>query len=87
MPYHSYGYAVLCQLSSPESNVSSDTRRFEMGSPTNSVCATPGAQHFRIHVDLSGLFSGFAHHHLIEAQITGCANMMVLCLYPDISTA
>lgn len=37
-------------------------------------CVIPGRGHFYIHVGAGGLFGGFAHDHLIEAQrIEGCA--------------
>src|SRR5439155_9280486 len=40
----------------------------------NGPCVVPGRGHFQIHVGTSGLFGGFAHDHLIEAQkFEGCA--------------
>jgi polyisoprenoid-binding protein YceI len=40
------------------------------------VCVLPARGFFRIHADAGGLFSVFAHDHLIEAaKIDGCANV------------
>jgi polyisoprenoid-binding protein YceI len=40
----------------------------------NGPCVIPGRGYFRIHVGTGGLFGGFAHDHLIEAQkVEGCA--------------
>jgi polyisoprenoid-binding protein YceI len=42
----------------------------------NSACVVPGRGHFQIHAGTGGLFGGFAHDHLIEAQqIEGCAQI------------
>ena len=39
-------------------------------------CVVPERGYFRIHVGTGGLFGGFAHEHLVEAQkIAGCANL------------
>jgi len=39
-------------------------------------CVVQGRSHFRINVGTGGLFGGFAHSHLIEAQnIEGCASI------------
>src|ERR1051325_10763505 len=39
-------------------------------------CVIPGRGYFRIHVGTGGLFGGFAHEHLVEAQkMEGCARM------------
>jgi polyisoprenoid-binding protein YceI len=38
------------------------------------VCVTPGRGFFRVYAEAGGLFSAFAHDHLIEAEkIEGCA--------------
>ena len=43
---------------------------------TAGPCVVPEGSFFRIHVATGGLFGGFAHEHLIEAQkIEGCANI------------
>ena len=42
----------------------------------NGACVLPGRGHFQNHVGTAGLFGGFAHNHLIEAEkISGCAAM------------
>jgi polyisoprenoid-binding protein YceI len=39
-------------------------------------CIVSGRGHFQIHVGTSGLFGGFAHSHVIEAEkIVGCASV------------
>src|SRR5215472_8890265 len=44
--------------------------------PAPGPCIVAEGSYFRIHVGTGGLFGGFAHEHLIEAQkIDGCANI------------
>jgi polyisoprenoid-binding protein YceI len=41
-----------------------------------SPCVIPGRGHLQIHVGTGGIFGGFAHDHLIEAQkIEGCIRL------------
>src|SRR5688572_26201803 len=44
------------------------------GVALQNACVIPGKGFFRVYADAGGLFSVFAHDHLIEAQkIEGCA--------------
>src|SRR5215471_13919744 len=46
------------------------------GHAAKGPCVVSGKGFFRIHVGTGGLFGGFAHEHLIEAQkIEGCADL------------